>query len=151
MPVSGQTNRIPSITVRQTQCPILCTVIDRIIDHLQLYDFQRSRKVKTTFETRRTTSNVVSLRSYVSISACGTVFAVCANGALRTAKHSQFIPSRLLMNTWSHLRITGMKHVFLRMSTMPGNVIGRSRRYIKTGLHDSEKAIFAVYVSELAG
>ena len=35
---------------------------------------QRLRKAKTTFETRRNISNVVFLRSYVSIPACGTVF-----------------------------------------------------------------------------
>ena len=50
-----------------------------IFGPLQLYDFQRSRKAKTTFETFSTTSNVVFLRSYVSNTACGTVFGLCGN------------------------------------------------------------------------
>ena len=37
---------------------------------------QRTRKAKITFETRETTFEVVFLMSYVSISACGTVFEV---------------------------------------------------------------------------
>ena len=41
---------------------------------LQLLQNQCSRKAKIMFETSRTTSNVVSLMSYVSIPECGTIF-----------------------------------------------------------------------------
>ena len=41
---------------------------------LQQCDFQRSAEGKITFETFSTTSNVVFLMSYVSNTACGTVF-----------------------------------------------------------------------------
>ena len=45
-----------------------------VFDPLQLLQNQRSRKAKIMFETSRTTSNVVSLMSYVSIPECGTIF-----------------------------------------------------------------------------
>gem|GEM_PF-5039505 len=48
---------------------------------------QRSRKAKTTFETRRTTSNVVFLMSYVSIRTCGRVLRVCGNRGSRDAEY----------------------------------------------------------------
>ena len=45
---------------------------------LQLPKNQRPRKAEITFETFSTTSNVVLLRSYVSIRACGRFFMTCA-------------------------------------------------------------------------
>ena len=45
-----------------------------ILGPLYMVDIQRSQKAKTTFETRRTTFEVVLLMSYVSNTACGTVF-----------------------------------------------------------------------------
>jgi hypothetical protein len=39
-----------------------------------VYGFQRLQKAKITFETFSTTSNVISLMSYVSNTACGRFF-----------------------------------------------------------------------------
>ena len=58
-----------------------------------MYENQRPRKAKTTFETFSTTSNVVSLMSYVSIRACGTVFQMCGNSVPAEANYSSCMHS----------------------------------------------------------
>ena len=52
-----------------------------------MFDFQRLRNAKTTFEMFSTISNVVSLMSYVSIAMCGTVFMMCVEGLTRKSEN----------------------------------------------------------------
>ena len=62
---------------------------------------QRSRKAKITFETSRTTSNVVFLRCFVRTSVCGMVYLMSGNASSKCGKsvrvsHGEIISAKLV-------------------------------------------------------
>ena len=76
-------------------CPLTAVSLSAIAAHkravlgpLQSVENQYLAEAEITFETSRTTSNVVFLRCLVSIPACGKVFRVCGNSVPRIVIYS---------------------------------------------------------------